>query len=188
MSESPERQFPDMWVDPDDDPRDTGGEPLRGERAVVLDYLRHYRLTFEMKCEGLDAEQLARRSVPPSTMSLLGLIRHLAGVEQSWNRRVLQGHPELARLEIALRPDDRDWDFNGAEGTEECVEQAWTCWLQEVADAEAWLETDDLDRLVPLDGDEIEVRDVVVHLVEEYARHCGHADLLRECVDGRTGQ
>ena len=68
------------------------------------------------------------------------------------------------------------------------VERAWASWREEVADAEAWLEHDDLDRLVRLDDEEIEVRDIVVHLVEEYARHCGHADLLRECIDGRTGQ
>ena len=119
-------------------------------------------------------------------MSLLGLLRHLAGVEHSWNKRVLQEHLELTRL-YRDHPD-RDWDFNGAVADDELVAQAWASWRQEVADAEAWLERDDLDRLVPLDGQEIEVRDIVVHLVEEYARHCGHADLLRECVDGRTGQ
>jgi hypothetical protein len=175
----------DMWLPPGEDPR--GQEkPPRGERAVVLGYLRHYRQTFELKLQGLDAEQLARRSVPPSTMSLLGLLRHLAGVESSWNKRVLQGHMELTRL---YRDDpDRDWDFNGAVADDDLVAQAWASWRQEVADAEAWLEHDDFDRLVPLDDEEIEVRDIVVHLVEDYARHCGHADLLRECIDGRTGQ
>ena len=66
------QQYADMWVDPDDDPRDTG-VALTGERATILEYLRAYRLTMEMKCTGRDAEQLAMRSVPPSTMSLLGL-------------------------------------------------------------------------------------------------------------------
>ena len=80
----------DMWVDPDDDLRDTGTE-LHDERSVLVDYLRVYRLTMEMKCAGLDAEQLARRSVPPSTMSLLGLIRHMADVERHWFRRVMAG-------------------------------------------------------------------------------------------------
>jgi hypothetical protein len=83
---------------------------------------------------------------------------------------------------------DRDWDFNGAVEDDEVVEDSWTAWRREVADAEAWLEQDDFDRLVELDDEEIEVRDIAVHLVEEYARHCGHADLLRECIDGRTGQ
>jgi uncharacterized damage-inducible protein DinB len=178
----------DMWLPQGEDPREELDLTPRGERDVVVAYLQRYRMTLELKCQGLDAEQLARRSVPPSTMSLLGLLRHMAAVEQSWNKRVLQENLELPRLEIASRPEDRDWDFNGAEGTEECVAEAWAGWRREVADAEAWLETDDFDRVVPLDGDEIEVRDIVVHLVEEYARHCGHADLLRECIDGRTGQ
>lgn len=176
----------DMWLPEAEDPR-LEAEPPRGERAVVLQYLRFYRQTLELKCQGLDAEQLARRAVPPSSMSLLGLLRHLAGVEHSWNKRVLQGHMELTRL-YRDQPEDRDWDFNGAVEDDEVVEQAWASWREEVADAAAWLEQDDFDRLVSLDGDEIEVRDIAVHLVEEYARHCGHADLLRECVDGRTGQ
>ena len=176
----------DMWLPTAEDPR-LDPVPPRGERAVVLQYLRFYRSTLELKCQGLDAEQLARRSVPPSSMSLLGLLRHLAGVEHSWNKRVLQGHLELTRLHRD-HAEDRDWDFNGAVEDDAVVEQAWSSWRQEVADAEAWLEQDDFDRLVPLEGDQIEVRDIAVHLVEEYARHSGHADLLRECIDGRTGQ
>jgi uncharacterized damage-inducible protein DinB len=177
----------DMWLPEDQDPREQIDQEPRGERATVLGYLARYRMTLELKCQGLDAEQLARRSVPPSSMSLLGLLRHLAGVEHSWNKRVLQGNMELTRL-YRDHPE-RDWDFNGAEPTDACVAEAWESWRREVADAEAWLEGDDFDRLVSTGGeDEYEVRDVVVHLVEEYARHCGHADLLRECIDGRTGQ
>jgi uncharacterized damage-inducible protein DinB len=176
----------DMWLPPGEDPREQK-EPHRGEREVVLGYLWFYRQTFQLKLQGLDAEQLSRRSVPPSSMSLLGLLRHLAGVEHSWNKRVLQGDMELTRL-YRDQSEDRDWDFNGAVEDDEVVEEAWASWRQEVADAEAWLEQDDLGRLVPLGDEEIEVRDIVVHLVEEYARHCGHADLLRECIDGRTGQ
>ena len=134
-----------MWLPPDQDPREITEQP-RGERAVVEGYLRRYRQTFELKLQGLDAEQLARRSVPPSSMSLLGLLRHLAGVEHSWNRRALQGHHDLPRLEVSSRADDHDWDFNGAVATEECVEQAWAAWREEVADAEAWLGQDDYDR------------------------------------------
>ena len=175
----------DMWLPPDQDPRDQG--PTRGERETVLSYLRAYRQTFELKCEGLDAEQLARRSVPPSTMSLLGLVRHLASVEHSWFRRVLQGQPDLERLYRS--DDDHDLDFNGAVGTPDCVEDAWASWRREVEHADAWLADEvPFDTLVDCRGEQLEVRDVLVHLVEEYARHCGHADLLRECIDGRTGQ
>jgi len=178
----------DLWLPPDQDPREELDQAPRGERDVVLAYLERYRMTLELKCQGLDAEQLARRAVPPSTLSLLGLLRHMAGVEQSWNKRVLQEHMERPRLYRDRHPDDRDWDFNGAVADDAVVEEAWESWRREVADARAWLAQDDFDRLVPLDGEEYEVRDVVVHLVEEYARHCGHADLLRECIDGRTGQ
>lgn len=186
MSEQPARKYADMWVDPADDPRESVGPGATGEKAVVLAYLDRYRMTFEMKCEGLDAEQLARRSVPPSTMSLLGLVRHLAQVEHSWSRRVLEGHGGLDRLfKLA---DDGDWDFNGAVADDAVVTEAWGAWRAEVAHARA-LEADlDFDARVDVHGEECEVRDIVVHLVEEYARHCGHADLLRECIDGRTGQ
>jgi hypothetical protein len=79
----------DMWMDAAQDPRFAAGTELEGERATLLDYLRAYRLTMEMKCAGLDPAQLARRSVPPSAMSLLGLIRHMADVERNWFRRVM---------------------------------------------------------------------------------------------------
>ena len=117
-----ERKNPGMWVDPEDDPRDTGAA-LRGERAVLIDYLQHYRMTLEMKCEGLDAEQLARRSVPPSTLSLLGLVRHLAKVEHTWFRRVMGHRLDLPRLYWSA--EDRDLDFNGAVADPAVVEDAW---------------------------------------------------------------
>jgi uncharacterized damage-inducible protein DinB len=82
-----------MWVDPEDDPREAETN-ARGEKAVLAEYLDHYRKTLEMKCDGLDAEQLARRSVPPSTMSLLGLVRHMAAVEHSWFQRQMQAKVE----------------------------------------------------------------------------------------------
>jgi hypothetical protein len=180
-----ERSHPDMWVDPDDDPRQTA-VGTRGERANVLEYLRAYRLTFAMRLDGLDAEQLARRSVPPSTLSLLGLLIHLGGVEHSWCRRVVEGHESLPKLH---RTDDQpDLAFDSAVADPAVVEDAWTVWRREVAHAEEVYAEVDLDRLVTVGDAEIEVRDVLVHLVEEYARHCGHADLLRECIDGRTGQ
>jgi uncharacterized damage-inducible protein DinB len=186
VTEQPQRQFPDMWVDPEDDPREQVDEG-RGEKAILAAYLDRYRMTFEMKCEGLDAEQLARRSVPPSSMSLLGLVRHLAMVEHTWFRRFIEGDQELARLYKSQ--EDRDLDFNGAVGDDAVVADAWQTWRAEVAHArEVYAALDDLGALVGPEDNRAEVRDVIVHLIEEYARHCGHADLLRECVDGRTGQ
>ncbi|MFC8801424.1 DinB family protein [Promicromonospora sp. NPDC057138] len=181
--------YPDMWADPNDDPREALANPV-GEKETLWNYLKHYRITLEMKCDGLDAEQMARRSVPPSTMSLLGLVRHLAHVEQSWFQRVLREQPELPRL-FGKSPESPDADFDGAVADPAVVEEAWDTWRREIRAADAWMEAlpeDDLGRTVTRGDDEIPVRDVLVHMVEEYARHMGHADLLRECVDGRVGQ
>jgi len=176
-----------MWTEPAQDPR-TYGNPV-GEKATYEEYLANYRLTLEMKCADLDPEQLAARSVPPSTMSLLGLVRHVAQVENHWFQRVLQGRTDGPRL--YGREDDRDFDFTGAVADPAVVADAFATWKREIAAAEAWLaatDESDLGRQVPFGDETVAVRDVLVHLIEEYARHAGHADLLRECIDGRTGQ
>jgi uncharacterized damage-inducible protein DinB len=176
-----------MWTSPEDDPR-TYGNPV-GEKATYREYLANYRLTIELKCQGLDPEQLARRSVPPSTLSLLGLVRHLAQMENHWFQRVLQGRIEGPRL--YKREDDHDWDFTGAVGDPAVVEDAFATWKAEIAKADEWLDAvdeADLGDEVPIGDDTVAPRDVLVHVIEEYARHAGHADLLREAIDGRTGQ
>jgi len=110
-----------MWVDPDDDPRETDVEPV-DERSTLVEFLRGYRLTLEMKCAGLDPEQLARRSVQPSTMSLLGLIRHMAEVERSWFLRIMAGQ-DVSKLYCT--DEDRDGDWNGALPDRSAVDEAW---------------------------------------------------------------
>ncbi len=174
--------YPDMWVGPDNDPRETGAATV-DERSTLLDYLRRYRLTLEMKCAGLDAAQLACRSVPPSTMSLLGLIRHMAEVERSWFRRELAGQDAP---KLYCTKQDRDGDWNGAVANPEIVDEAWRAWRSEVAFAEQFVA--DSSDLGALGVTQVPLRDVLVHMIEEYARHCGHADLLRERIDGRVGQ
>jgi uncharacterized damage-inducible protein DinB len=181
--------FNGAFVAPQDDPRKDGGAV--GELETYRDYLRNYRLTLDLKCRDLSPEQLATRSVPPSTLSLLGLVRHLAYVEQTWFQRALQGN--LAEPRPFTSPDDPDIEFNGAVGTSACVEEAFASWRREIERAEAWLDTQsdaDMARTVVYNGhgETTSVRDILVHMIEEYARHCGHADLLRECLDGRTGQ
>jgi uncharacterized damage-inducible protein DinB len=175
-----------MWVHPDDDTRDSGVD-LIDERGTLDEYLRAYRLTMQMKCADLDAEQLARRSVPPSTMSLLGVIRHMAEVERSWFRRVMAGQ-DAPKLYCTEADPDGDWD--GARDDPNLVEQAWTSWRDEVAFAEQFTtQAPDLGLVGRMsDGNTLQLREVLVHMIEEYARHCGHADLLRERVDGRVGQ
>ena len=182
-----ERTHPDMWVDPEDDPREATNPTSETENLVQ--YLRAYRQTFEMKCDGLNAEQMARRSVPPSTLSLLGLLRHLARVEHSWFHRVLNGNLGDAKLFDA--PEDPEVAFTGAIAAPSVVDDAWNLWRAQVADADRWLDTvddSDMPRDADVDGQPVPIRDILVHLIEEYARHCGHADLLREALDGRTGQ
>jgi len=185
MTEQTARTRRALWVDPAHDPRDTDELPV-GETTTLRQYLDRYRMTFEMKCEGLTPEQLATRSVPPSTMSLLGLVRHLAKIEHHWFRRTLAGRTDLAHLYFT--EEEPDLDFDSAIGTDECVTDAWESWRREVAHVrEVYARYDDLgDTFIP--GEPWEARGVIVHMIEEYARHCGHADLLRECIDGRTGQ
>ena len=177
----------DMWMDAAQDPRLAAGTKLEGERATLLDYLRGYRLTMEMKCAGLDPAQLARRSVPPSTMSLLGLIRHMADVERNWFRRVMA---QADAPPLYWSEDLADADWAGAVADPAVVEDAWQAWRDEVAFAEKFVAASpDLGiRGTMRDGDTIALREVLVHMIEEYARHCGHADLLRERIDGRVGQ
>ena len=190
--EQPARRFgwSDMFIHPHDDPREEG-EDLPGERATLVRYLRDQRLTLEIKCSGLDAAAMARRSVEPSNLSLLGLVRHLAGVEQYWFRQVMAGqgsrryHPDTA-------PDE---DFEGAVPDPGVVAEAWEAWRGEVAFAERFVAeapdldvTGDYDYGPPYEPGSISLREVLVHMIEEYARHNGHADFLRERIDGRVGQ
>jgi len=174
-----------MFVRPEDDPRADGG--FEGERATLVGYLRDYRLTLELKCAGLDAEGMACRSVEPSNLSLLGLVRHLSDVERHWFRRVLDGQ-DIAWL--YRQDDDGDAAFNGAVADPEGVGAAWAIWRDQVDFSERFVDTaPGLDITgTSAEGKVITLRQVLVHMIEEYARHAGHADLLRERIDGRVGQ
>ena len=189
----PERVFgwSNMFVTTrDSDPREQGDPPV-GERDTLARFLRDYRLTLELKCDGLDPAALATQSVPPSDLSLLGLVRHLAAVEHFWFRRVLasQDTPRLYRS-----ADDRDEAFDGAVAEPAVVAEAWDTWRAEIAFAEQLMAAqEDLGATITFNNglgeqDSISVREVLVHVIEEYARHMGHADFLRERIDGRVGQ
>lgn len=172
-----------MWLPSDQDPRMVDLQPTRGERECLAGYLEHYRGTLALKCDGLDAGQLATKAVPPSNISLLGLVRHMARVEHSWFRRVIPADIELPRI---FQDDDAGFDF--PEADDALVRESHDLWQREVDNAREVLAGTDLDAVVDVHGEPTEVRDIVVHMIEEYARHCGHADLVRECVDGRAGQ
>jgi hypothetical protein len=178
---------------PSDDDLRENGPRLGDERATLAESLRCQRLTLEMKCSGLDAEAMARRSVEPSTMSLLGLVRHLAEMERATFRVMMSGQdvPRLFTSET-----DRDGDFDGAVPDPRVVAQAWEAWRAEVDFATRFvaqapsldITADDPDNQHGSGGGPMSLREVLVGTIEEYARHMGHADLLRERIDGRLGQ
>lgn len=176
----------------DDDPRENGPR-LADERTTLVESLRRQRLTLQMKCVDLDADAMARRSVEPSTMSLLGLVRHLAEVERATFRRLMAGQ-DTPRL--FCTDTDRDGDFDGAVADPDVVAQAWDAWRTEVEFAVDFVNdapslditADDLSNLHGSGGAAMSLREVIVGMIEEYARHLGHVDLLRERIDGRLGQ
>jgi hypothetical protein len=176
----------------DDDPREHRVR-LGDERTTLTESLRCLRLTLEVKCAGLDAEAMARRAVEPSTMSLLGLVRHLAEGERAGFRRMMAGQdvPRLFGSET-----NRDGDFDDAIADPQLVAEAWDAWRAEVAFATRFVDeapslditADDQLNQHGSGGGAISLREMLVGTIEEYARHLGHVDLLRERIDGRIGQ
>ncbi|MDQ1031032.1 hypothetical protein QF035_008614 [Streptomyces umbrinus] len=155
------------------------------ERTLLVDILGAQRATLEMKCAGLTGE-LARRSVEPSTLSLLGLVRHLADMERRWFRRVLARQDAPALFSSEACPDG---DFDGASADPAVIAEAWRAWRAEVAFSDGFVADApglDLAGEDPWRGP-VSLRWVLIHMVEEYARHNGHADLLRERIDGAIG-
>lgn len=157
---------------------------MAGERESLESWLELYRTTLPLKIAGLTPEQLSARSVPPSTLSLLGIVRHLTGVEQYWFTVVVAGLEATALFDES-NPDS---DFDDARPDTASVDLDRYSAELVVARAHA-AQVDDLDVALPgrRRGSEVNLRWVYVHMIEEYARHLGHADLLREAVDGVTG-
>ncbi|MER7729437.1 DinB family protein [Streptomyces erythrochromogenes] len=159
--------------------------PLTGdERETLRAYLDYHRATLALKCEGLTDEQLRSASMPPSTLSLLGLVRHMAEVERHWFRRVVGGE-ELPHLWSDSHDFQAAYDASHSSRAE-----AFTAWQQEVEHGrriEAAAESLEVTAFVPRWEEEASLRLVMLHLIHEYARHNGHADFLREALDGVTG-
>ncbi|WP_455358029.1 DinB family protein [Streptomyces sp. SYSU K21746] len=161
------------------------GPPLvAGERETLRAFLDYHRATLAMKTEGLSDEDLRRRSMPPSTLSLLGLVRHMAEVERAWFRRVINGE------DIPLVWSD-EGDFQVAyDASAATRSEAFDAWQTEVAHArriEAAAESLDVTGYRAGTGEQVSLRLVMLHLMHEYARHNGHADFLREAIDGSVG-
>ena len=162
------------------------GPMIGGERAVLDHWLDLYRDTVLLKIAGLDADQLARRSVPPSSLSLIGVVRHLTEVEAYWLRVVLLDEQDVP--DYYCTPASPDGDFDDIDpGSAAADVDAYRAELVTTrANAAGWTDLDTPARGLRKNK-AVNLRWIFVHLVEEYARHLGHMDLLREAVDGRTG-
>jgi uncharacterized damage-inducible protein DinB len=156
-------------------------EPVGEERPLLEARLAWRRAVLLDKCAGLTGEQLAQRSVPPSDLSLLGLVRHLAKVERGWFRELIGGEDLQPMYDPALGPDADFEDLDPARARADYERLVEECRL-----ADAVLARASYDDVLATDGGRWSVRAVVGHMVSEYAQHIGHADLLRECIDGRT--
>ncbi len=152
------------------------------ERTLLEGFLQSHRAFLRHRCAGLDAEQLCLRAVPPSNLSLLGLVRHMAKVERRWFRELIPG----VELEPMYDPDKGvDADFEDLDPAR--AEADYQRLLDEIAQADKALATYSYDQTLESRMGRMTVRAVVIHMIEEYAQHNGHADLLRECIDGSTG-
>jgi uncharacterized damage-inducible protein DinB len=162
----------------------TDPDKIAAERTSLEQWLDHQRDVLLVKCAGLTAEQLKRRAVPPSNLSLLGLVRHLADVERGWLRQCAAAQ-DLA--DLYYTEADPQADFDDVEEAD--AETELDTYRREVVAARAAVADMDLDTVVPYPwgGPDRDLRWIYVHLIEEYARHNGHADLIRECIDGVTG-
>jgi uncharacterized damage-inducible protein DinB len=150
------------------------------ERSVLLGYLAYHRTVLARKVEGISDEQARRAACPTSELTLLGLIRHMTDVERWWFRRV-----QFAEDIPALFDDEQEWLLPDDAAAAEALAMYW----EEIAVIDSKLETASMDDRNDGEPDRglHTLRRTIVHMIEEYARHCGHADLLREAIDGTTG-
>jgi len=164
--------------------------PLAAEREMLESWLEFHRTTLAQKCAGLDDEQVRTASVPPSPLTLLGLVQHVAEVERKWFQRVFAGRdvPPIYEAEY----NDRDGGFTLVPGRG--MDEALAVWRTEIETGRrltAGVSLDDEGRLPEPEstvlGERVSLRWILHHMVEEYARHNGQADLLRERIDGVTG-
>lgn len=180
MVEIPPQNYSPQW---------TGGERIElprngGERETLSAFLDWHRRTLELKCLGVPAERLSEKGIPPSDLSLHGLIRHLAGVERWWFQT------QFASRDVPMlnySDDDPNQDFDSLGGDPAGALAAWRAECEESRRIVAAAASLDQTGVRVSDGGTFSLRWLLVHLIAEYARHNGHADLLRERIDGATG-
>lgn len=172
------------WIAPDVERPEPDRIP--DERAALEQWVDYHRATLLMKCSGLTAAQLKQRAVPPSALSLLGLVRHMTEVERGWFRM----HVNFEDLDFPYDPDQTGADFDDVADAD--AEHDLDAYRREIEAARSATAGKSLDLVVPSRGHHPErtrnVRWIYLHMIEEYARHNGHADLLREAIDGTTGE
>ncbi|WP_371776801.1 DinB family protein [Streptomyces sp. NBC_01438] len=161
------------------------GPPSFGsERDMLRAFLDYHRATLAMKCEGLSDDQLRQQSMPPSTLSLLGLVRHMAEVERAWFRRVFEDNDAPMVWSDKI---DFQAAYDASASTRDEAFVAWDAEVQNSRRIEREAESLDQAGCQPRWDEEVSLRMVMVHVLLEYGRHNGHADFLREGVDGTVG-
>lgn len=162
----------------------TGPPSFGSERDMLRAFLDYHRATLAMKCEGLTDEELRQQSMPPSTLSLLGLVRHMAEVERAWFRRVFEDNDAPMVWSDTI-------DFQAAyDASTSTRAEAFSAWDAEVENSRRIeREAESLDRAgyQPRWNEKVSLRMVMMHVLLEYGRHNGHADFVREGVDGTVG-
>jgi len=167
------------WKAPDVERPD--GPLIGPERPMLQAFLDWHRATLLYKCAGLTGDQLAAQTVPPSGLSLLGLIRHMTKVERIWFRQRFAGEPVESPF-----GQDKAADFERVDPARAAADYARL--TEEFPRADAAVANASLDDTFSDDGEVMSLRLIYLHMIEEYARHLGHADLLREQIDGATGE
>jgi hypothetical protein len=176
----PEANFAQQW------PTEAREDPpwVADERSMLNGYLEYHRRTLELKCEGVPRERLSEATVPPSTLTLHGLVRHLAGVEQWWF------HYQFAREDIEhlyYSDDDPDQDFTDLSGDFDEALATWRAQCEHSREIVARAKSLDETGVRERTGEPVSLRRIMLLMIAEYARHNGHADLIRERIDGATG-
>lgn len=179
MTEIPDENYSPLWADD----RRTAPPRLGDERTILTAFLDYHRLTFELKCAGLAADRVSKTSIEPSTLSLHGLVRHLSGVERWWFQLQFAGHDVPL---LYYSDDDPNQDFESLDGD---VDEAFGVWRRECDRSREIVAAASLDDtgVAKRNGQPFSLRWLLVNHIAEYARHNGHADLLRERLDGATG-
>ena len=156
---------------------------VAGERAMLEAWLEFHRVTLQLKCDGLDDANRKMRPIATSALSLHGLVRHMAEVERNWFRRCLLREPQTPYIWYNPEVEDSELvPLDGADWEEDLATWRAQCAQSRIAAGEFGLDDTGLRR-----GDPVSLRWIYVHMIEEYARHNGHADLIRELVDGSVG-